>query len=233
MDLDLRPLALPKAPGLLADKLREMILRGELAAGSILPAEREIVGSSGLSRGSVREALKILETEGLIRIKTGRTGGAVVSAPQRDLLARSVEVFVRANAIKLEALLDCRLAVEPMLARLAARNRTEEELANLVRLHAEFTTSVDHVERYRLVNFEWHLVIARASRNEPLTAVMEAISTPVREATGFERFTTPATRREAVRAHEAILAAIACRDQDAAAGAMHDHLSVYTSGLPG
>lgn len=232
MDLDLRPLALPKAPGLLADKLREMILRGELAAGSILPAEREIVGSSGLSRGSVREALKILETEGLIRIKTGRTGGAVVSAPHRDLLARSVEVFVRANAIKLEALLDCRLAVEPMLARLAARYRTEEELATLVRLHAEFATSVDHVERYRLVNFEWHLVIARASRNEPLTAVMEAISTPVREATGFERFTTPATRREAVRAHEAILAAIACQDQDAAADAMHDHLFVYTSGLP-
>ncbi|CAN5803616.1 hypothetical protein BH23PSE1_BH23PSE1_02390 [soil metagenome] len=79
------------------------------------------------------------------------------------------------------------------------------------------------------MNFEWHLAIARASRNEPPTALMEAISTPVIEATGDENVTTPATRREAVAAHGRVMAAVGRGDAKAAAEAMQAHLTAYTS----
>ena len=228
MNLDSLHLVLPKAPGLLADRLREMILKGQYSSGDMLPTERDLVIESGLSRGSVREALKILETEGLIEIRTGRSGGARVTTPKRDSLARTVEVFMRANAIKLDDMLDCRLATEPMLARLAARRRTAEELETIKTLHAQFSTSVDDLPLYRSINFKWHLAVARASRNEPLIALMEAIATPVLEATGYENYTTSRTRREAVKAHAAIVKAIQEQDEEGAAAAMQAHLSAYT-----
>src|ERR1041384_7768555 len=66
----------PKASDVLAARLREMILSSGLAEGTPLPTERELVAQSGLSRASVREALRVLETEGLIVTKAGRNGGA-------------------------------------------------------------------------------------------------------------------------------------------------------------
>jgi DNA-binding FadR family transcriptional regulator len=224
-------LVLTKAPGLLADRLRELILAGKFNIGEMLPTERDLVIDSGLSRGSVREALKILETEGLIEIRTGRSGGAMVTTPKRDSLARSVEVFVRANSITLADMLDCRVAAEPTLARLAAQRRTSEELAELRELHKQFAASTDDLPRYRRINFEWHLAIARASRNEPLIALMEAISKPVLDATGFEKFTTPKTRNDAVKAHAAIIEAIAAQDADAAETAMQNHLLSYVGSI--
>jgi GntR family transcriptional regulator, transcriptional repressor for pyruvate dehydrogenase complex len=219
----------PKASGLLAGRLRQLILGGDFASGEMLPSERDLVSESGLSRGTVREALKILETEGLVVIRPGRLGGARVKVPQRGDLVRSTEQFLRANQVTLENLFDCRVAIEPMLARLAAIHRTDEELAALDEIHARFITTIDDTPRYRAVNFEWHLVLARASRNEPLTALMEAITTPVLNASGFGRLTTPETRREAIAAHSAIMDAVRRQEPETARAAMEAHLAGYNS----
>ena len=79
--ITVKRLVVPKAPDVLAEHLRETILRGELAEGSPLPTERELGERSGLSRASVREALRILESEGLIQTRPGRNGGASVKQP--------------------------------------------------------------------------------------------------------------------------------------------------------
>ena len=228
MKLALADLVLPKAPGLLADRLRDLIMQGKFPQGEMLPAERELVAQSGLSRGSVREALKILETEGLIEIRTGRSGGARITTPDRGSLVRTVEVFIRTNVLTLNELLDCRTAVEPKLASLAARFRTEDDLAALDELHAQFIASIKDPAQYRIANFNWHLAVARASRNEILTAVMEAIYKPVLEASGFGRITTPEHRQIAVRDHAAIIDAIRRQDETAAARLMDSHLAPFT-----
>ena len=134
---------------------------------------------------------------------------------------------MRTHGVNLEALLDCRLAVEPMLAKLAAANRTPVELEDLERIHASFVASVKNVATYKRVNLEWHLAVARASRNEPLTAVMEAISTPIMDAAGDRNVTTPDIRQAAVKAHEAIMRAIRDQDVKAAFAGMERHLSAY------
>ena len=72
----LTPLPVPKASDVLADDLRERILLGEVPEGTALPTERDLVAQTHMSRATVREALRILEVQGLIRIKTGRAGGA-------------------------------------------------------------------------------------------------------------------------------------------------------------
>ncbi len=221
-------IVLPKSSDLLSDRLRDMILQGSFATGDYLPPERELVQETGLSRGSVREALRVLETEGLVQVDRGRTGGTRVTAPKRTMLARSVELFVRTNGVVLSSLLDCRAAIEPMLARLAARHRSDEELAALEDLHRRFGEATEDLGKYRVLNYQWHLQIAQCSRNEPLSALIEAILKTSLEATAYERVTTPPNRRTAVEAHEGVMDAIRRQDAEAAADAMEMHLKSYS-----
>lgn len=221
------PIVVPKASDILASQLRQMIVQGHLKSGDLLPSERDLVLKSGLSRTSVRDALRVLESEGFVVTKVGRSGGSIVTLPGRDVVARSVELFVRTHGIRLASLLECRVAVEPTLARLAARHRTDEQLAEITKLHEEFEASVEDVQSYKLKNLEWHLSIARASGNEPLMALIEAISMPIRDAMDYQQATTPELRAEAVKAHRAILEAIRLQDEKSAHRRMERHVAAY------
>ncbi|MEO8752259.1 MAG: GntR family transcriptional regulator, partial [Casimicrobiaceae bacterium] len=86
----LGPIHVPRSSEVLASQLRVHILDGSIADGMSLPAERDLVVQTGLSRGSVREALRILHTEGLITTRPGRLGGSVARRPGDDALARYV-----------------------------------------------------------------------------------------------------------------------------------------------
>lgn len=231
MKMDTPPLIAPvivtKASDLLAARLREMIVGGRFVPGDFLPTERELVVQSGLSRTSVRDALRVLESDGLITTKVGRTGGSMITLPGRATVARSVELFVRTHGIRLELLLECRVAVEPMLARLAAERRTKAQLAEITDIHEQFVASVDDVPSYKRINLDWHLAIARAAANEPLTALMEAISKPIRDASDYQHVTTPDLRAAAVKAHGGIVRAIRDGDGDAAFKRMERHVSAY------
>ena len=227
-DLAMKPLVVPKASDVLAAHVRDLIVGGRLSAGDALPTERALVTESGLSRASVREALRVLEVEGLISTKPGRTGGSTVTLPGRASVARSVELFVRSHGITLAALLECRVAIEPPLARLAALKRSDDELREMTDIHERFERHRDDVPTYKLVNLEWHLTVARASGNEPLVALMEAIAQPILEAAGYQEVTTDAIRREAVEAHRRILHAIRDRDAKAAFRHMDQHVSAYS-----
>lgn len=217
----------PKAADILANQLRDMIVSGRLTPGSFLPTERQLVADSGLSRTSVRDALRVLESEGLITTKVGRAGGSVITLPGREAAARSVELFVRTHGIRLESLLECRVAVEPMLAGLAARYRTADQLREIEDLHAEFENSAGNVTSYKAINLDWHLAIARASRNEPLTALMEAVSRPIRDAMDYQHVTTPELRRTAIAAHGKIMEALRAQDSESAMRRMQRHVAGY------
>ena len=110
----LDPINVPKAADILANRLRDLILSGKVPEGEMLPTERELVEDSGLSRSSVREALRVLEVEGLIVTRPGRAGGSTVKLPGSGSVARSIELFVKTHGVRLQALLDCRLAIFSM-----------------------------------------------------------------------------------------------------------------------
>src|SRR6516164_4219107 len=101
----LTPLQVPKAPDVLADDLRERIFRGDFPEGTALPTERDLVLQTRMSRATVREALRILEVQGLVRIKTGRAGGAFVQKPGEASVADSVALAIRGQRIRMADLL--------------------------------------------------------------------------------------------------------------------------------
>ena len=219
----------PKASDVLAAKLRELILARGLAEGTPLPTERELVAQSGLSRTSVREALRVLETEGLVVTKAGRNGGSQVRRPGRESISRSFELFVRSHGVRFEALLEAREAIEPAAAALAARHRLDGDLAEMTRIHHALAQVADDVTEHVRLNLAWHRAIMRASRNELLIAFFDAIADSVQAATESQRLNSREVRREVVRAHSRVLAAIAAQDADAAFRRMQRHLGAYSA----
>src|ERR1700727_1665845 len=129
----LKPVDVPKASDVLAREIRERILSGELVEGTALPAERELVKQTQMSRATVREALRILEVQNLVRVRAGRAGGAFVQRPTTKSMASSVSMLIRGRRIKLVDLMETREALEPFCAALAARNRTADDLTTLDR----------------------------------------------------------------------------------------------------
>ena len=223
----LPPMRVPKASDVLAHELRERILEGEFVEGIGLPAERELVSQTGMSRTTVREALRILEVQGLIRIKAGRTGGAFVQQPGEDVMASTVGLLVRGQRIRLSALLETREALEPYCARLAALNRDDEDLAELERLNADITDRGADLAAFLDANVEWHIAVARAGRNELLTGVMVGLSRAIRTATDDADFVDERVRTTAVHAHDGVMSAIRDHDGDAAFRRMSRHLHTY------
>lgn len=213
---------------ILRDNLRRLILSGEIAPGQLLPSERSLVEEYNMSRGSVREAIREIEVEGLIEINRGRFGGSRVIVPRRDRLMHLVDIFVRANGVSLSSILECRSAIEPMMARLAVRHMTPEAMERIEALHEKFTNSIDDIKTYRQTNYDWHREIARLSGNEPLLAIIEPVLSIASNSIEYEKVTTPENRRRAISAHEDVMAAFRVQDAEGAALAMEAHLLSYS-----
>ena len=224
----LGPIRVPRSSEVLASHLRVHILDGSIADGVPLPAERELVVQTGLSRGSVREALRILHTEGLITTRPGRLGGSVARRPGDDALARYIGLFVQGRGISLMSLLQVREAVEPPIASLAALNRTDEDLEALAVINAKVEDAFANVPVYLEENVNWHVAVATASHNELLKALLIAISGLIFKASAIENFASEEVRTLVIRAHKRILEAIEKRDAEAAQRRMARHLSALT-----
>ena len=224
----LGPIHVPRSSEVLASQLRVHILDGSIADGVSLPAERDLVVQTGLSRGSVREALRILHTEGLITTRPGRLGGSVARRPGDDALARYVGLFVQGRGISLMSLLQVREAIEPSIASLAAANRTKEDLAELTAITQKLEDAYANVPVYLAENVNWHVAVAAASHNELLKAFLTAISSLIFKASAIENFATEEVRTQVIKAHRRILDAIVERDADAASRRMARHLAALT-----
>lgn len=219
----------PKASDLLAGRIREQILTGTFAEGQPLPAERDLVVETGLGRSTIREALRVLENQGLVATRTGRNGGSVVRRPGRASLEGSIETFIRGQQLRLEALLEARDAVEPAAARYAAMHRTDEDIDKLATIQARLTVAVQrkNLGEYLLTNVAWHLAVVHASHNELLIAFMVAIAQAVHTATEADTFNSDSVRSETLAVHQRILDAIIARDGAAAERRMRRHVQAY------
>ena len=226
----LSPMQVPKASEVLANELRENILSGRFREGTALPTERDMVTQTQMSRTTVREALRILEVQGLVRIKTGRSGGAFVQRPDGDSVANTVSLLIRGRQIRMAALLETREGVEPVCARLAAKYRTGEDLDRLEA--ANLAIAADGpIEDFLQANVDWHVAVATASHNELLTGFMAALSRAIYESTDNRAFVDAEVRRATVLAHRRITDAIRTGDFDAALRRMTRHVHSYAEAV--
>lgn len=228
--VQLSPMQVPKASDVLADDLRERILRGEFPEGTALPPERELVAQTRMSRTTVREALRILEVQGLVQIRTGRAGGAFVQRPGQESIASTVSLLIRGRQVRLAALLETREAVEPACAQLAAKYRTDTDIEALERANDAIALEGPLAE-FLQANVDWHVAVAVASHNELLTGFMGALSRAIYAATDNQGFIDASVRKTTLQAHRSITEAIRKRDAGAAARRMTRHVHEYASAV--
>ncbi len=217
-------IAVPKPHEVLANQLRDKILRGEVAEGAVLPSERELVGQSGLSRGAVRSALRTLAVEGLVQTRHGRLGGSVVTLPGHDSMATAINRFVQGRKLSLRTLQETREALEPYLARLAAERRSDDDLRELQALQNDLVAAVDNFHEFALVNIRWHNAVAKASGNDLLAAVLYSVSHGLQIATTTEEYDTMEIRKQVIHIHAKINAAILAGSVELAERGMRQHL---------
>jgi len=224
--IKLTPLEVPKASDVLAHELRERILSGEFVEGTPLPPERELVTQTRMSRTTVREALRILEVQGLIRIRAGRAGGAFVQRPGGESIARSVSLLIRGHHIRLASIHETREAVEPFCARLAALHRTDNDLATLDAANTAIAAA-GSLEEFLQANLDWHVGVATASQNEILSGMMLGLSRAIYTVTNNEGFVDEKVRVITERAHRSVTKAIRDGDAPAAERRMSRHVHAY------
>lgn len=164
-------------PQKIADELRALIVSGQLSEGDQLGHEPDLVERFGVSRPSLREALRILEAEGLITVVRGVHGGVIAHEPDERMTARTAAVVLEARNVSLADVFEARAMIEPMAARTIAglRNR-KAAVAELRRLIEAEEAVIEDPEAYAVANGEFHEQLVALAKNQTVTIVAEMLN---------------------------------------------------------
>jgi len=161
------------------EQIQEAILEGQLKVGEQLPPERKLIEMFGVSRGTLREALRVLQQKGLIEIKTGVSGGSIIKGVTSESFSENLAMLIRYQKVSLQDLADFREGIEGTVASLAAERATAEDIKTLTSLYdqstAAFAAGPEHWDAAIRCDEQIHLALARISGNALFIAVLETV----------------------------------------------------------
>lgn len=208
-----------------AQQLLDRIIAAHLTPGSSFATEAELLTQFNVSRPTLRESLKLLESQGVLERRPGPGGGIIVREPSVDLLAHGLSVFLRLHEVPFATVLKSREVIEPALAYEAAVNGGKADFAELeasiARMQALDVQA--NQETFLDENATFHGIIARASGNKVLEVFWNTISMLAHGDHHGIRYSV-GNQAHVVQAHQRILAACRRRDGAAAAAEMGAHV---------
>jgi len=215
------------------DQIQEAILEGNLKAGDKLPAERELREMLQTSRSTIREALRVLEQKGLIEIKLGMGGGAVVKSISADQMSESLDLLIQSRKVSLNHLAEFRKGVEGDVVAMAATRRKPEDIQKLTLLLAEAEACAKEGER-RVSDFldtdkKIHLSFVRIAGNPIYISVLKMVHDNIRRY--FETF-LPMKKREMLENYrdlESIVRAVETGDAEKARELAQAHVERFNT----
>ena len=219
-----------------ADRIRTLILDGTFPQAQPLPSERVLTERFGVSRGSIRDALRILETIGLLETRHGR--GTFPHELTVDRLVAPLASVMTSQHDLQDELLDVRRMFEPAVARAAATRMTDEDFADVQRILDAQRRKLKTGQSAIVEDTAFHAVLARSTRNRVVVSLMATLNDLLVESRtlALRQIGRPA---KSVEGHEAVVAALRRRDAEGAARAMCDHidqiadLQLHARELPG
>ncbi len=209
--------------------VREMTQNGN-GAGARLPPESEMIQQYRVGRGTLREALRYLELQGVLEIKPGPGGGPVVRQPDSRHLASTLALLMQFAGTPFRAVVDARIVVEPALAAEAARHIDDEQMAQLRDSVDRMGTALGDRASFLRQNDRFHSLIAFASGN-PIFGHLQASLHWITDGTVLGVEYPERRRGDVLRAHDGICSAIERRDAEAARRLMTQHMENFRSYL--
>jgi GntR family transcriptional repressor for pyruvate dehydrogenase complex len=213
---------------LVAQRIVRDIMRQGMSPGELLPPERVMLESYGTGRGTLREALRLLEFQGVISLKPGPGGGPVLMSPAASSLASTLMLLMQLNQAPYRVIVEVRNAVEPMISQLAAQRMTEENLADLAGTLDAMHADINDRDSFLESNKRFHDIIAWSSGNVLFAYLVDSLL-GILDGTviGIDY---PSYRRSAIlKAHEEIYTALAAHDPVASEQRMREHIEAYTT----
>jgi DNA-binding FadR family transcriptional regulator len=207
------------------DRLGDAIRSGELSPGDRLPPERELAERFGVSRVSVRDALRSLEVLGLIEVRVGAGGGPVVRAPGTEVVGEGLTNLLLTSTLNPVDIAEARLLLDFGAVALVAARATEEDLDALGRMLVEARAHLEDGTYSAEMSGQWHLKLAEATHNPAITLIVAALRGSM--SMSVVRLSSPLSgdwNRSSIEKHEEILEALRARDGRKAQALMAAHL---------
>lgn len=208
-------------PAELATDIERLILAGELPPGAKLPPERELATTLGVSRASIRDALRDLEMRGLLERTPGR--GTIVADRPSSGVGRALLRELDPRSRDLLEVMEIRSIIEPPMTARAALRATAREVAQLQQLVESMSPELD-AEEYASLDLAFHQAIARCTHNQLLARVLEAVN-PMTAVSRSDRLQSPERRVASIAGHRRILEALRAHDPEAASAAAAEHVT--------
>jgi GntR family transcriptional regulator, transcriptional repressor for pyruvate dehydrogenase complex len=210
--------------GHVVQHLLDRIIQAELSPGSSFGTEAELLQQLDVSRPTLREGLRVLESQGVLKLRPGPGGGIIVAKPSIDILGRALSVFLQLHEVPFIAVLRAREVMEPALAAEAALNGSEQDFEAMQASIERMKLAADGRDAFIEENRAFHGMIAKASGNEVMGVFWATVSALAAGEHHGVKYTT-ANAQHIIDAHQGIVDACRAGDSVAAAGRMKAHLT--------
>lgn len=208
-------------------QIKASIQDGKLGPGARLPSEKDLAEQFGLSRLTIRDALRVLESQGLVEIKVGAGGGAFVTEPDAQRLMASLTDLLRLQKASLPELVEARLVVETAIATLAAERATPSDFDAMQRaIDAARAGYSSGNPRFTAHSVDFHIALAGAAKNPVLHFTVSSFRTLFYE-TLDKLLPDDAMALRAIKDHQLLLDAIKARDAQRARELVQRHLTYF------
>ena len=224
-----------RASEVIYEQIYNKIASGELKNGDRLPSERELAEMFGRSRPSVREALRMLQQDGLVEISVGTNGGATVQGISLDLAKSPLEKLVEAGTITPRELVEYRAFNDRCCVQLALQNHTDEDIAVLLEILDRYEKAVEDSVATEQADRDYHTAMAKASHNK-LCILITAVVTQLCNTMYWNVLGSTVTHEEEVAAnkeayqyHRDMVDAIIAKDAQALMATMEKNVKAFSN----
>lgn len=209
---------------IIVDQIRALMRQGQLKPGDRLPPERDLCERFGVSRVTMREALRMLESSGLVQIRAGSRGGAFVTAPSSDRIGADLTDMLTLSAISATDVMEVRMILEMGVVPLACERATDRDIAALEETCERSRAALRASEYPMEYSLEFHARVVRATHNPALVMLIESFRGPIHMSLERAREVAPEIGDLGTREHERFIEAVRRREPEAAMKIMREHL---------
>lgn len=220
----LEPISAGRMSGKIVSQISDLIREGRLEPGDSLPPERELATAFGVSRVTVRDALRVLEVLGLVQIRVGSAGGAFVTAPSPEVLGQSLSNILAVRSYAPEEVAELRLILEVGIMDLVLERITGDDIAELRVLCERAAERLDAGDYNSALSISFHSRLAACARNSAISMLSVAFAGPLSMATVRAQEARGDAHRKTVEEHRVIVEALSAGDGDRAREHLIEHL---------
>lgn len=218
------PVSLGRVSQVIVDQIRLLIHQGKLNPGDRLPSERELCTRFGVSRVTVREALRVLEAGGLVEIRVGAHGGAFVTTPSHARVGEGLADLLKLSPLTAHEVTEARMVFELGVVPIVVERATREDIAGLKEICAKQRAALKDQSYSMTLSAEFHIRVAACTHNAAIEMLVQSFHGPLLMSLKEAQTLAPLMGRRGNAEHLAFVEAVERGDAEGASKIMREHL---------